>query len=153
MPCSLRAPQRTGLAFASRPAPAAGRRRALVCRADEGFCRDKVTLSTEFGKVAVDGESTVVFLGAGGQSQEVACRKVRATGWRTPGGGGGSAGVPPRPARRNAHTMQLHAAAQGHSALSEHRGLYLWLQDSYILDAGMAAGLELPFTCRGGICG
>jgi ferredoxin len=23
----------------------------------------------------------------------------------------------------------------------------------YILDAGLAAGLELPFTCRGGICG
>lgn len=26
-------------------------------------------------------------------------------------------------------------------------------QDGYILDAGLNAGLELPFTCRGGICG
>jgi ferredoxin len=26
-------------------------------------------------------------------------------------------------------------------------------QDTYILDAGLDAGLELPFTCRGGICG
>ena len=27
------------------------------------------------------------------------------------------------------------------------------MQDSYILDAGLDAGLELPYTCRGGICG
>lgn len=27
------------------------------------------------------------------------------------------------------------------------------LQDTYILDSGLGAGLELPFTCRGGICG
>lgn len=26
-------------------------------------------------------------------------------------------------------------------------------QDQYILDAGLDAGLELPYTCRGGICG
>jgi len=26
-------------------------------------------------------------------------------------------------------------------------------KDTYILDAGLDAGLELPFTCRGGICG
>ena len=25
--------------------------------------------------------------------------------------------------------------------------------DQYILDAGLDAGLEIPFTCRGGICG
>lgn len=27
------------------------------------------------------------------------------------------------------------------------------LQDTYLLDSGLDAGLELPFTCRGGICG
>ena len=27
------------------------------------------------------------------------------------------------------------------------------LQSSYILDAGIEAGLELPYTCKGGICG
>jgi ferredoxin len=26
-------------------------------------------------------------------------------------------------------------------------------KDTYILDSGLNAGLELPFTCRGGICG
>jgi 2Fe-2S type ferredoxin len=26
-------------------------------------------------------------------------------------------------------------------------------KDAYILDAGLEAGLELPYTCRGGICG
>ena len=26
-------------------------------------------------------------------------------------------------------------------------------QDTYILDAGLDAGVELPYTCRGGICG
>lgn len=26
-------------------------------------------------------------------------------------------------------------------------------QDTYILDAGLDAGLDLPYTCRGGICG
>lgn len=27
------------------------------------------------------------------------------------------------------------------------------MQAAYILDSGLDAGLELPFTCRGGICG
>lgn len=27
------------------------------------------------------------------------------------------------------------------------------LQGEYILNAGLEAGLELPFTCKGGICG
>lgn len=27
------------------------------------------------------------------------------------------------------------------------------MQGGYILDAGLDAGLELPYTCKGGICG
>ena len=30
---------------------------------------------------------------------------------------------------------------------------YCIAQDTYILDAGLDAGVELPYTCRGGICG
>ena len=37
--------------------------------------------------------------------------------------------------------------AQGQSIEVEGR------KDTYILDSGLDAGLELPFTCRGGICG
>ena len=29
----------------------------------------------------------------------------------------------------------------------------LWLQDMYILNAAEANGIDLPATCRGGICG
>lgn len=29
----------------------------------------------------------------------------------------------------------------------------MYMQDTYMLDSGLDAGLELPFTCRGGICG
>lgn len=74
------------------------RHRSVIVRADEGFCRDKV--SSPAGSVTVDGTSKITFLGAGGQSVTVECSK-----------------------------------------------------SSYILDAGLEAGLELPFTCRGGICG
>lgn len=31
--------------------------------------------------------------------------------------------------------------------------MVLDLQGGYILDSGLDAGLELPFTCKGGICG
>jgi hypothetical protein len=37
--------------------------------------------------------------------------------------------------------------AEGYEAAVESR------KDTYILDSGLEAGLELPFTCRGGICG
>jgi ferredoxin len=74
---------------------------SVVVRADSlEFCKDKVSLPTGGSTVTVEGESTVVFLGAGGTSVDVVARK-----------------------------------------------------DTYILDSGLNAGLELPFTCRGGICG
>eukprot|EP00890_Picochlorum_soloecismus_P006059 jgi/Picsp_1/6454/NSC_03801-R1_chloroplast precursor len=69
-------------------------------RAEEGFCRDKIAFPVERGAVNIEGESTLVFLGAGGNSVEVSGRK-----------------------------------------------------DTYMLDSGLDGGLELPFTCRGGICG
>lgn len=46
-------------------------------RAEEGFCRDKIAFPVERGAVNIDGESTLVFLGAGGNSVEVPGRKVR----------------------------------------------------------------------------
>ena len=35
----------------------------------------------------------------------------------------------------------------------KHSDLKDLAQDQYILDAGLDAGVELPYTCRGGICG
>lgn len=71
----------------------------VVVRAEDGFCRDKVATPIERAD-GVEGESTLVFLGANGQMVEVQAQK-----------------------------------------------------DTYMLDSGLDAGLELPFTCRGGICG
>lgn len=71
----------------------------LVRAAQADNCRDKVATPVE-RKEGVEGEATLVFLGAGGQEIEVTGRK-----------------------------------------------------DTYMLDSGLDAGLELPFTCRGGICG
>ena len=48
-------------------------------RAEDGFCRDKIAFPVERGAVDIEGESTLVFLGAGGKSVEVTGRKVR---WR-----------------------------------------------------------------------
>jgi len=74
--------------------------RANSTRADDGFCRDKINAPLDKPAVAIEGQSTISFLGAKGQEIPVTCDKR-----------------------------------------------------SYILDAGLDAGLELPFTCRGGICG
>ncbi|KAI8105166.1 hypothetical protein M9435_000336 [Picochlorum sp. BPE23] len=68
-------------------------------RAEDGFCRDKIAFPTTKTE-GIEGESTLVFLGAKGQEVEVQAAK-----------------------------------------------------DTYMLDSGLDAGLELPFTCRGGICG
>jgi 2Fe-2S type ferredoxin len=75
------------------------RSRTVVVHAEDGFCRDKVATPIERAD-GVEGESTLVFLGAKGQQVEVQAQR-----------------------------------------------------DTYILDSGLDAGLELPFTCRGGICG
>ena len=46
-------------------------------RAEElEFCRDKVALPTSGSTVVVEGESTLVFLGANGQKQELTAKKV-----------------------------------------------------------------------------
>lgn len=73
--------------------------RSIITHAEDGFCRDKVATPVEKAE-GVEGESTLVFLGANGQQVEVQAQK-----------------------------------------------------DTYMLDSGLDAGLELPFTCRGGICG
>lgn len=74
-------------------------RSAVVARAEEGFCRDKV--SAPRAAVASKGVTYKLrFVGAGGEVREVPCP-----------------------------------------------------DDSYILDAAEASGLDLPATCRGGICG
>lgn len=43
--------------------------------------------------------------------------------------------------------MAFYWASDTHSATAR------CLQATYLLDSGLDAGLELPFTCRGGICG
>ena len=74
------------------------RRTCVMASGSDEFCRDKVGAPVE--KVAVEGESSISFLGGGGHSVDIKARK-----------------------------------------------------DTYILDSGLDCGLELPFTCRGGICG
>lgn len=70
----------------------------MLVRANDGFCRDKVS---NLRTVESKGQSfKVTFIGAGGETREIACP-----------------------------------------------------DNQYILDAAEAAGLDLPATCRGGICG
>lgn len=72
---------------------------SVLVRADDGFCRDKV--SAPKGPAKSEGKTyKVTFLGAGDQSRVIDCP-----------------------------------------------------DDKYILDAAEAQGLDLPATCRGGICG
>jgi ferredoxin len=116
--------------FSARPLPYGRCRTAsLVVRAEEpGFCRDKVAFGTQ---VAVEGESKIVFLGAGGSKHELMAKKVINT---------------------NPSTL-IKLSFPTHCAPSTPLTPPPQLQDTYILDSGLDAGLELPFTCRGGICG
>lgn len=76
-----------GQALASPRAPLQGGRTArragrssVVVRAGElELARNIISLPKRPGEVQVEGESTVTFLGAGGQEVPVTCRKVR---WR-----------------------------------------------------------------------
>lgn len=95
-----------------------------MCAAD-AFCKDKVNTVK---KVNVEGSATVTFLGAGGQSISVDCPKVLCSSFEA--------------------LLSLLCPAPAWPKTC------CWaLQDSYILDAGLDAGVELPYTCRGGICG
>lgn len=66
-------------AGASVAAKRSRRHSAVVVRADDAFCRDKVSLGGN-SAVEVEGTSTVVFLGAGGQQVEIQAPKVGAQG-------------------------------------------------------------------------
>ena len=66
------------------------------------------------------------FLGAGGHEIQIDCPKV----------------------------SQLAASLQtSPSAPTAHMTLTWAEQDTYILEAGLQNDVELPYTCRGGICG
>jgi ferredoxin len=56
-------------------------------------------------------------------------------------------GAPVQAVRVEGTSALVFLGAGGHAVEVEAR------KDTYILDSGLDAGLELPFTCRGGICG
>ena len=119
--------------------------------------------------------ATVTFLGAGNQSMEVHCPSVSAA---RPAFPSCCMHVHGRP-QSSCLSIQVQpvwslspaaAAARAAPATLHTQTNKLWsrslsfhcpvnstsivsVQDSYILDAGLDAGLELPYTCRGGICG
>lgn len=104
------------------------RGRHTSCRtfaAQDAFCKDKVNSSK--APVHVEGTSTVSFLGAGGQEISIECPKV----------GGQSLAL--KGTLHNAESAQLCGVCP--------------VQDTYILEAGLNNDVELPYTCRGGICG
>ena len=118
-------------------APRQSRGSLQVCAAD-AFCKDKVNVTK---KVSVEGSATVTFLGAGGQSISVQCPKVS---------------LP-----RSTVSQRVPLCSSSVKQQTLERGLCCsppdthchTAQDTYILDAGLDAGVELPYTCRGGICG
>lgn len=89
------------------------------------YCKDVVNIKKE---VKSEGVARVSFLGAGGHEIQIDCPKVGAT--YTP-------------------------FAKTHFLVNTSCLLTLpWAeQDTYILEAGLQNDVELPYTCRGGICG
>lgn len=127
---------------------AAARRGGLVVRADVGFCRDKISEPKDM-KGLIDGTSTIVFLGANGEEIPVECPKV-----------GPRCRFPHCLARRRCVACQAPGGMPASLCFwckpwcaSQSVPACVPRQGEYILNAGLEAGLELPFTCKGGICG
>ena len=100
------------------------KRRRLERPAVKDDCRDKVNSPSQREAVS-DRKVKVTFQGAGDQAVEIECPEVK-------------------PEQTQCHPVH---PTPGNSTASGP------LQDMYILDAGLEAGLDLPYTCRGGICG
>ena len=89
------------------------------------ICKDVVNIKKE---VKSEGVARVSFLGAGGHEIQIDCPKVGAT--YTP-------------------FAKTHFLVNTSCLLT-----VPWAeQDTYILEAGLQNDVELPYTCRGGICG
>jgi hypothetical protein len=138
------------------------RRAPRAARAADKMCRDAV--STPKTESTATGTAVVTFLGAGGKAVEVECAKVGhgegiggARGVRRREGGGGTEAGTRRARWRGRAGAQACAPAQAATPVSNPRlprqPRPSPSQSAYILDAGLAAGLELPYTCRAGICG
>jgi hypothetical protein len=102
-----------------------GRASTTRVYAADAFCKDMVN---ERKQVAATGTAIVTFMGAEGSSVAVEVPKV---------------GVKHNTVCNTWHRLVVCTASDSSPGV----------QDAYILDAGLDAGLELPYTCRGGICG
>lgn len=157
-------------------AAANARRGPPPARADK-MCRDVV--STPKPKSDATGEAVVAFLGAAGAREDVTCAKVRGrkkNNRRRKGVGGRLRLVllwlaRPRAGQARCESQRNVGEGQKRGERGKRRIFGSALpaqpdppffpyptpfhphQNTYILDAGLDAGLELPYTCRAGICG
>ena len=147
-------PSRSG-GSSSRTTPARTGR-LVAARAQDKLCKDMVNEKKDVS--GLDGTAKVTFLGANGQEFTLDCPLVRCLppshcDWRLFGG----------TCLRLQHgrTANTHAWASTEflrplpNAFGISRFLFSLMhpQGTYMLDAGIKEGLELPYSCRGGICG